>query len=518
MGLLAMGESTEKYLGAYRGTPIRCKYPEQLISLTDLHKASGSPSSLRPDKWLKLPEVQEQLLVITSEGKVQCQIDSKGNIVGISSVLEVFRGGDRFFQGTFASLELVTVYAKSLSSECYQWLQEVTESTGQTNQTVKAKREVILLGNLQLNVFQLPNGTYLLSQTQTADSIAEDEISVRRFLKSDSPEALPYKGFTPDKLAVEGTKTRINGIPIPLAVAYWTKEAASGNSVAARLLGACAIESIERRADKAFGVSRTEDHYNERFAKAFESFVTQLPEAKYLSKNSLKEHSHEIKLSSPFQSFYSEVSRKLKKTYETGGIPGLSKEDIKDKIALLSTYVTNSWRLTPCQELTYKLGSLIKTKYPDLVSETFAFDNQGHKEKARFIIQIFDLIVDYQDIEECVLKRRYVQIAKETFGIDHAFIFFVSPFGATPDAVNFVEAALPDEIKGRIGILTVKELYNFYYNQAIQTRQGNKIKPELNRKFKDFSAYKVPNSKFDFFTDSVEPIQLSLFEDNIQSA
>ncbi len=93
-----------------------------------------------------------------------------------------------------------------------------------------------------------------LSQTKLAEAVDEDETSFRRFLGSNSPEALPYKGFRPDKLAVEGNNAKVNGIPIPLAVAYWTKEAASGNPTAARLLGACAVESIERRADKAFDV------------------------------------------------------------------------------------------------------------------------------------------------------------------------------------------------------------------------------------------------------------------------
>jgi len=43
----------------------------------------------------------------------------------------------------------------------------------------------------------------------------------------------------------------INLIPIDLAIAFWTKEAATGNAIAARLLGTCAVESIERRAAKA---------------------------------------------------------------------------------------------------------------------------------------------------------------------------------------------------------------------------------------------------------------------------
>ena len=50
-----------------------------------------------------------------------------------------------------------------------------------------------------LEVFQLPSGEYKLSQTQVAEAIGGLEANVRRFLASKSPEALPYKGFTPAK-------------------------------------------------------------------------------------------------------------------------------------------------------------------------------------------------------------------------------------------------------------------------------------------------------------------------------
>jgi len=507
---------SENYLGAYKSLPIRCKHPGSLVSLTDLHKANGSPSPLRPDKWLKLPEVQEQLLTIIDREKVEYQVDSKRNIVAIPGILEIFRGGDRFFQGTFASHQLALAYAKEFSKECLEWLYETIAALLGTEQNtaIKAKEAKISLGSILLDVYQLPSGEYRLSQTQASAIVEKDEFYFRYFLRSNSPEALPYKGFTPDKLVVTGNKKiRPNGIPIPLAIAFWTKEATTGNPVAARLLGACAVETIERRADKAFGITRTEDQYNRRFTKAFESFVTQSHEAKQLSKAPLKQQPHEVKVSTPFRAFYSEVSRKLKRKYEDGGIPGLLKEGLRDKIALLASYVTNSWKLTPCQELTYKLGSLTKTKYPDLVSGIFIFNNGGYKEQAVFIIQVFDLIVDYQDIEECVLKRRYIQIAKDTFGVDHAFMFFVAPFGATPDAANFIEVSLPDEVNGYVGVLTVKELYNFYYSQAIQIRQNPRVKSELNRKFKDLSEYRIPNNKFDFFAESVEAIQLSLLDD-----
>lgn len=127
-----------------------------------------------------------------------------------------------------------------------------------TNNTVKVVRATIFLGSIPIEVFQMPNGDYLLSQTQVAKAVNNEEDSFRRFLRSKSPEALPYKDFRPDKLAVEGNNVLINAIPIPVAAAYWIKEAVAGSIIAVRLLGACTVESIERRADIAFGVQRSD--------------------------------------------------------------------------------------------------------------------------------------------------------------------------------------------------------------------------------------------------------------------
>lgn len=505
----------DKYIGVYKGTPIRRKQPENLISATDLHKANGSPTTHRPDRWIKSPEAQKLLAAIAKKNKLQTQVDLTGNIIGLPSVLEVLRGGDRFFQGTFFSLDVAVAYAQSLSDECLKWLKTAINSD-KASKVMKAKREPIPLGSMTLYVFQLPDGSYKLSQTQCADVIEKTEVSFRDFLGSKSPEVLPYKGFEAEKFPYEGGNSRIALIPIALAVAYWTKEAGIGNSIAAKLLGACAIETIERRADKVFGVSRTEEQYNQRFIHAFESFATQVPDANFLTKTPFKEESSQIRVSSPFYPFYSEISRKLKKEYKDGGIPGVSKEVLRDKIALLASYSTNSWKLTLGQELNLTLHKA-RHKYPDLVSETFIFNLSENRQKARLLIQVFDLIVDFDDIEECVLKRRYIQLAKETFQTDYIFMFFVAPFGATPDALNFIETSLPDDIKGYVGVLTVKELHGIYYEQITKTKHGSRIKADLTRKFKILSDYRIPNSKVDFFSESTEPIQLSLFDD-FQSA
>jgi len=161
-----------------------------------------------------------------------------------------------------------------------------------------AERATIYLGNIPLEVFMLPDGQYVLSQTQVAEAVGKTEVSFRDFVTSKSPEALPYKGFRPAKLSIKGNNIKINTIPIDVASAYWTKEAIVGNVTAARLLGACTAESIERRADSAFGVQRAEEERQEllrirlegkrirrRLTDAIKSYIERHPE---LSENNRK--------------------------------------------------------------------------------------------------------------------------------------------------------------------------------------------------------------------------------------
>lgn len=154
-----------------------------------------------------------------------------------------------------------------------------------------AERATIYLGSIPLEVFMLPDVQYVLSQTQVAEAVGKTKVSFGDFLVSKSPEALPCKGFRSKKASIKGNNVQINIIPIDLAVAYWIKEAITGNATAARLLGACAAESIERRADSAFGVQRAEEERQEfmrirlegkrirrRLTDAIKSYIDRHPE------------------------------------------------------------------------------------------------------------------------------------------------------------------------------------------------------------------------------------------------
>jgi hypothetical protein len=132
--------------------------------------------------------------------------------------------------------------------------------------TIKAVRATINLGGIELDVFQLPDGEYRLSQVQILEIIELPKNWISR-LQSSTPkqlERLQSKGFTGYSLEVSIDKTRAKTLTIDDATKIWGLVARSGNEKALDILEACVGESIERRADAAFGMQRSLSEYNER--------------------------------------------------------------------------------------------------------------------------------------------------------------------------------------------------------------------------------------------------------------
>jgi hypothetical protein len=107
--------------------------------------------------------------------------------------------------------------------------------------TTKAKRASIPLGDRTLDGFQLPDGSYRMSQTQAAECIDKPEINARRFLGSKGIKALLGNGYTPDTLEVESSnqirgQSRINALPLNVVTAYWVWECSKGNKTAMTLM------------------------------------------------------------------------------------------------------------------------------------------------------------------------------------------------------------------------------------------------------------------------------------------
>ena len=120
----------------------------------------------------------------------------------------------------------------------------------------KATRASIQIGNLAVDGFMLPDGSYRMSQTQAAETIGKPEINVRRFWSTKTAGLLLGKGYTLDKIEAEGIQgqrgsTRFNAVPLAVVAAYWAYELSKGNQRALSLVVALTAESLERRFDDA---------------------------------------------------------------------------------------------------------------------------------------------------------------------------------------------------------------------------------------------------------------------------
>ena len=351
----------------------------------------------------------------------------------------------------------------------------------------KAKISEIELGPIKTNIFRKNDGSYIFAQYQVTETVDKLESSFRRFLSSKSPYALPCKGFESADLVVEGSNKPIRGVPIPVAAAYWAKEAQCGNKKAIAINVACTVESIERRADRAFGVCRTEEEYNQRSAHIFRQIMSSNAEVNILGADD------GVRVSSPLYEFYDAVKTKLKNEYAVNGIHAMSKEEIRKEIAFLSSHTTfQHWKLTPQQEIESRLGRISRNKYPDLMSGLIPVNA---RENAIFLFQVCEFIVKLKDIHECVKCREYIQAARTIPGVDHAFLFFIAPFGATPDACSYINELPTGEMgtNGSVGVLTLKELLEFYRKQSLASRKMGTVKGQINELFQSLS-YDIPDA------------------------
>lgn len=136
------------------------------------------------------------------------------------------------------------------------------------SESAKATRTSIQIGELSVDGFMLPDGTYRMSQTQAAEIIGKPEINARRFLGAKGSKALLGKDYTPDTIEAEGIQgkrgsIRFNALPLEVVSAYWVYECSKGNKQALSLVIALTNETLARRFDSAFCVQRTEDDYNQ---------------------------------------------------------------------------------------------------------------------------------------------------------------------------------------------------------------------------------------------------------------
>jgi predicted RNA-binding protein with PIN domain len=70
------------------------------------------------------------------------------------------------------------------------------------SESIKATRATVAIGDLTVDAFMLPDGSYRMSQTQLAEAVGKDEINARRFLTSKNINAIRGESYTPDSIEV----------------------------------------------------------------------------------------------------------------------------------------------------------------------------------------------------------------------------------------------------------------------------------------------------------------------------
>ncbi|QSJ20091.1 hypothetical protein JYQ62_16085 [Nostoc sp. UHCC 0702] len=118
--------------------------------------------------------------------------------------------------------------------------------------TNKAKRAVISIAGIEVEVFQMPNGEYAMSQTQVAQAINMVESGFRRFLQSKEAKVLLGNDLGFVAISIAGTGRAINAVPINIVSLFWNYQSHNGSDKAFALVNACVIEALERRYDNAW--------------------------------------------------------------------------------------------------------------------------------------------------------------------------------------------------------------------------------------------------------------------------
>lgn len=161
------------------------------------------------------------------------------------------------------------------------------------SESIKATRATVTLGSLTIDGFMLPNGEYRMSQTQASECVGKAGQGISNFLKSKAfNRLLGEAGGTSQKaqqstesfivdIGDQGSKgeTRIVGLPLVTVFIYWAWESFRGNKQALSLIVALGTETLERRFDTAFGVTRTEDERNNRMIERMAKLESDLAES-----------------------------------------------------------------------------------------------------------------------------------------------------------------------------------------------------------------------------------------------
>jgi hypothetical protein len=129
-------------------------------------------------------------------------------------------------------------------------------------QETKTTREIIVLDDIALDVFQLPNGSYRYASTQAFINIAAEGY-IQKTASKQAQTLIPQWFSYTQKVKLNyrsRTSTLVAQEEINLCWAFQTQ---NENYQALASLKARISEALERRADAAFGIKPTEESRTE---------------------------------------------------------------------------------------------------------------------------------------------------------------------------------------------------------------------------------------------------------------
>lgn len=165
-------------------------------------------------------------------------------------------------------------------------------------ESVRAVRASVHIGSLTVDGFMLPDGSYRMSQTQAAECVSLKVQNVSDFLRSKAFKALAGEGYTPQISEIEPAgeqlrgQSRINALPLAVVRKYWLWQAHRGNKQALALVDALMAETLERRFDEAFGITRTELERNELLSQRVQELERDIREAFWVDDEARIERDH----------------------------------------------------------------------------------------------------------------------------------------------------------------------------------------------------------------------------------
>lgn len=110
-----------------------------------------------------------------------------------------------------------------------------------------------------------------MSLTQAAETVDLGVQNASDFLRSKALKSLAGESYTPQTFEIETEdqvrgQGRFRGLPLEIVRKYWLYQASRGNKKAIALCDVLMAETLDRRFDRAFGIARSEDEWNQRLS------------------------------------------------------------------------------------------------------------------------------------------------------------------------------------------------------------------------------------------------------------